>query len=65
MQFADILKRNRIEKSQSLAKISVKSGVPVSTIHNYEKGVQPTLEKADAILKALEISMVIGIGMGD
>ena len=59
--FCEVLREARAKEKISYAKLSKLCGVPVSTIINYEvNGIKPTLGKADAILKALGISLTIG-----
>lgn len=51
----------RDKANLSIQALSEISGVPKSTIFNYEKnGVVPTLDKADSLLKALGATIVIG-----
>ena len=51
----------RDKANLSIQALSEISGVPKSTIFNYEKnGVVPTLDKADSLLKALGAAIVIG-----
>ncbi|MDL2224663.1 helix-turn-helix transcriptional regulator [Eubacteriales bacterium OttesenSCG-928-M02] len=61
MDFQTLLIEEREKQGLSLKKLSEKSGIPVTTIANYEKGVEPTLGKADAILRALGLSKCIGM----
>ena len=60
MDFATELKKQRIQKGMSVYMLSKLSGVPKSTIFNYEQGVNPTLERADKLLKTLGISITLG-----
>lgn len=60
MNFSTQLVEFRKQAGISLKKLSDMSGVPVTTIFNYEHGVTPTLDKADKILKALGVSFAIG-----
>lgn len=60
MVFKDLIKETRKEQGMTLDQLSEKSGLPRTTLYNYELGVQPTVEKADRLLKALGLSMVLG-----
>ena len=60
MDFKTQLKKFRNQAGISVYKLSKISGIPKSTIFNYELGVSPTLEKADKLLKALGVSISIG-----
>lgn len=60
MSFQEILIQKRKEQGLSVYSLSARSGVPKSTIFSYEKGVSPTLDKADKLLTALGVSMRIG-----
>lgn len=60
MAIKDLIRKSRIEQGLTLDQLSEKSGLPRTTLHNYELGVQPTVEKADQLLKALGLSMVLG-----
>ena len=61
MMFSDVLHNTRITKGMSYAKLAELSGIPVSTIAHYEtNNVMPPLDKADALLRALGVEMVIG-----
>lgn len=60
MTFKEVLTQKREQKEVSVYKLSAMSGVPKSTIFSYERGVTPTLDKADKLLKALGVSLVIG-----
>ena len=63
MNIPDLLSRCRKDTGLSLRQLSIKSGVPASTISFYELGrVEPTLYRLDALLKALNQSIVIGKG---
>lgn len=58
--FGETVKFLRGKHSLSLSQLSEKSGVAITTIHNYERGVEPTLKKADQILSALDVSLILG-----
>jgi transcriptional regulator with XRE-family HTH domain len=60
IDFGSLIKESRAKKRLSLHELSKESGVPITTIHNYERGVEPTLKKADLILRALGISVTLG-----
>lgn len=60
MNFTIQLRNLREKANLSINKLARISGVPKSTIFNYEKGVMPTIDKADKLLKALGASIVIG-----
>ena len=62
MSFKDFLKNARKGKKISLDKLEELSGVSRSTISSYECGIQPTIEKADKILRALDVTYVLGKG---
>ena len=65
MDFQVLLSKWMKEKNMSVYKLSALSGVPKSTIFNYKKGVCPTLDKAECLLKALGVRASIGeIGQG-
>lgn len=58
--FSEVIKKHREMKGLSLRKLSQLSGVPTTSIFNYENGVEPTIEPADKILKALGIRFIMG-----
>lgn len=60
INFCEELKKLRKEKNLSVPKLAELSGLPKTTIYNYEKGSEPTINKADKLLKALGVTMVIG-----
>ena len=60
MNINSILKERRKELRLSVDALSMASGVPRSTITNYENGIQPTIGKLDKLLKALGLSITIG-----
>ena len=60
MEFKDRLLQYRQSKGMSVYRLSKLSGLPESTIRSYEQGVMPTLDKADALLKALGVELTIG-----
>lgn len=63
MNIPDLLSQCRKDMGLSLRQLSIKSGVSASTISFYELGrVEPTLYRLDALLKALNQSIVIGKG---
>lgn len=61
MDFGKLIKTTREEQRKSLACVSRLAGIPSTTINSYERGYRPTLERADRLLKALGISLTIGI----
>ncbi len=60
MDFKTQLVNLRKKANMSMARLSRLSGVPTSTIGNYEHGVMPTLDKADKLLRALGVSLAVG-----
>lgn len=60
MDFQTELTEQRKRASISVYKLSELSGVPKSTIFNYERGVAPTIDKADKLLRALGVTLVLG-----
>lgn len=60
MTFQALIKKARKEQGLSLNALEKLSGVSDSSIGYYENGGQPTIDKADAILKALGKTMTIG-----
>ena len=60
MDFQTELTEQRKRASISVYKLSELSGVPKSTIFNYERGVAPTIDKADKLLRALGATLVLG-----
>ena len=54
------LTEQRNQAGISVYKLSELSGVPKSTIFNYERGVAPTIDKADKLLRALGVTLVLG-----
>lgn len=61
MEFIKILQDNMKESKMSVYRLSKLSGIPESTIRNYENGTIPSLDIADKLLKALGASMTIGV----
>lgn len=60
MNFNTQLIVGRKKKGISICGLARESGVPKSTIFNYENGVSPTVEKADELLRALDTYLVLG-----
>ena len=60
MDFQTELTEQRKQAGISVYKLSELSGVPKSTIFNYERGVAPTIDKADKLLRALGVTLVLG-----
>ena len=61
MNIAQFLGQCRKESGLSLKQLEIKSGVPASTISFYELGrVEPTVYRMDALLKALDQSVILG-----
>lgn len=58
--FGPCIKNLREQKHLSLAKLSEISGIPIATINNYERGSEPSIQKADKLLNALGVSLIIG-----
>jgi len=61
MDFGELLSHERSRQGLTLAALSKMTGLPITTIHNYERGSEPTLSKADVTLKALGIGITIGV----
>jgi len=60
MNIAQFLRQCRKESGLSLKQLEIKS-VPASTISFYELGrVEPTVYRMDALLKALDQSVILG-----
>lgn len=59
--FSKLIKQKRKEKRMSLKQLSVLAGIPHTTIHHYEQGTQPPIDKADVLLKALGAQMTLGL----
>jgi transcriptional regulator with XRE-family HTH domain len=58
MTFAEKLKELRQGKGLSQPKLAAASGVPVSTIRDYEQGKrEPMFANAQRLAKALEVSL--------
>ena len=60
MDFQTEIVEQRKRARISVYKLSELSGVPKSTIFNYERGVAPTIDKADKLLRALGVTLVLG-----
>lgn len=60
MDFQTELTEQRKQAGISVYKLSELSGVPKSTIFNYERGVAATIDKADKLLRALGATLVLG-----
>lgn len=60
MDFGAQLIALRKRANMSAYRLSKLSGVPTSTIFNYEHGVEPTVDKADKLLRALGATLVLG-----
>lgn len=65
MEFGTQLIALRKREGISINRLSKLSGVAKSTIYNYEKGVEPTVEKADKILRALGATLILGLTMNE
>lgn len=63
--FKEIIVSVRIEQGLTLSQLSILSGISRSTIFNYERGVSPTLEKANLLLAALGVTLTIGKNADD
>ena len=60
MDFKTLLVDLRKKSKVSIYQLSKLSGVPKSTIFNYEQGVSPTIDKAHKLLKALGTGVELG-----
>lgn len=58
--YCDLITERLQELGWSYYRLSKESGVAYTTIKNYSSGVKPTIEKADKILSALGVTMVLG-----
>lgn len=65
MQFAELLKQERMKNKISLRKLARLSGLPLSSIAKYESGeMEPTLRAAHTVFSALGASIEVGAGSG-
>jgi len=62
MDFRTMLIEARNRQGFTLKKLSEAAGLSASTIHSYERGVTPTIDKADKLLRALGLTMTLGEG---
>ena len=63
MQFAELLKQERMKNKISLRKLARLSGVSFSSIAKYESGeMEPTLRAAHTVFSALGTSITVGEG---
>lgn len=63
MSFKELLKAKRIENGMSMQKLAILAGVSKAAIFKYEKGdAEPTLKAANAICKALGVTITVGDG---
>ena len=61
MRFGEILIQRREERHISRYRLAKLSGIAYATIRSYEQGnVMPPVDKADTLLKALGVEMIIG-----
>lgn len=60
MNFKELLIKERNKRGITIGYLSVLSGIPKTTIQNYENGTMPSLEKADKLLRALGVEITIG-----
>lgn len=61
MDLGTILKEERIKKGLSMQALADKAGVTSRAIHYWENGEKSmSLESADKVFKALEVSVIIG-----
>ena len=61
MEFGTYIKEQCQIKGMSLYQLSKLSGVRATTISSYvNHGIQPTIGKADALLRALGVTMTLG-----
>ena len=56
MSIGENVRKLRKEKGWSLNKLSLKSGIPASTIHGIEKGANPSYEKVEKLIKVFNVS---------
>lgn len=63
MDYGTFLKEERVKKSLSIQALADKAGVTSRAIYYWENGKRSmSLESADKIFKALDVSVVIGKG---
>lgn len=62
MEYGQLIKKEREKQGLSLAQLSNLSGISITTIHNWERGTAPAIDKYDQVLKALGISIQLGAG---
>ena len=65
MQFAQLLKQERMKNKISLRQLAKISGISVASISLYELGkLEPTLRAAHTLLQALGASIEVGADSG-
>ena len=65
MQFAQLLKQERMKNKISLRQLAKTSGISVASISLYELGkLEPTLRAAHTLLQALGASIEVGADSG-
>lgn len=52
----DNIKKLREKNKWTLNKLSIKSGIPVSTLHGIEKGADPSFDKISKLAKAFNVT---------
>lgn len=50
--------------NMSVLELSRRTGIPATTLYNYQKGAEPSIGKADKILRALGTTLVLGAEEG-
>lgn len=65
MDFKEVLSQAMKKANISVPELSRRSGIPATTIYNYQKGAEPTIGKADKLLRALGTTLVLGRKEGD
>lgn len=60
MGYGQMVKQERERQGLSLARLSQLSGVSIMTIHNWERGTVPAVDKLDKVMTALGVSITIG-----
>ena len=61
MDFGAILKEERINKGLSIRELAEKAGVTERAVYYWERGEKNmSIESADKVFKALEVSITIG-----
>ena len=61
MNYGAFIKNNREKMGMSYRALSKASGVPTTTIFHCENGAKTTVDTVDRLLKALGVSLVVGV----